>query len=178
MIAKLLMVDKLPAVGDTRDMHHYTAQILWQREGQDFTGNRYSRRHLIRFDGGAEVAGSSSPHVVKVPLSDPSAVDPEETFVASLSSCHMLWFLSLAAGAGYCVDRYEDNAEGVMARNAAGKMAMTQVTLRPRIAFSGDKQPTRTELDQLHHHAHDECFIANSVLTEVRCEPVLNPEAP
>jgi organic hydroperoxide reductase OsmC/OhrA len=172
------MLDKPRAVGDTRAMHHYTAQIIWQRGGQDFTGNRYSRRHLIRFDGGAEIPGSSSPHVVKVPLSDPSAVDPEETFVASLSSCHMLWFLSLAADSGFCVDSYEDNAEGVMARNAAGKMAMTLVTLHPQVAFSGDKQPTRAELDQLHHHAHDECFIANSVLTEVRCEPVLSPETP
>jgi organic hydroperoxide reductase OsmC/OhrA len=178
IIAKLLMLDKRRVVGDTRAMHHYTAQILWHRDGQDFTGNRYSRRHLIRFDGGAEVAGSSSPHVVPFPYSDAAAVDPEETFVASLSSCHMLWFLSLVARAGFCVDRYEDNAEGVMARNAAGKMAMTQVTLHPQVTFSGDKQPTRAELDELHHHAHEECFIANSVLTEVRCEPVLSPEAP
>jgi organic hydroperoxide reductase OsmC/OhrA len=153
-------------------MHHYTAQILWQRDGQDFTGNRYSRRHLIRFDGGAEMPGSSSPHVVPVPLSDPAAVDPEETFVASLSSCHMLWFLSLAARDGFCVDSYGDQAEGVMARNAAGKMAMTVVTLHPQAAFSGEKQPTRAQLDDLHHRAHEECFIANSVTTEVRCEPV------
>ncbi|MGZ5787583.1 MAG: OsmC family protein [Ramlibacter sp.] len=153
-------------------MHHYTAQIVWQRDGQDFIGNRYSRRHLIRFDGGAQLPGSSSPHVVPVPLSDPAAVDPEETFVASLSSCHMLWFLSLAASDGFCVDRYADNAEGVMARIAGGKMAMTVVTLRPQVAFSGEKQPTRAELDELHHRAHDECFIANSVTTDVRCEPV------
>jgi organic hydroperoxide reductase OsmC/OhrA len=172
MIAKLLMLDKPRAAGDTGGMHHYTAQITWQRGSQDFLGNRYSRRHLIRFDGGAEMPGSSSPHVVPVPLSDPSAVDPEETFVASLSSCHMLWFLSLAAKAGFCVDSYADQAEGVMARNAAGKMAMTVVTLRPQVAFSGDKQPTRAQLDDLHHRAHDECFIANSVTSEVRCEPV------
>jgi organic hydroperoxide reductase OsmC/OhrA len=172
MIAKLLMLDKFRTAGDTRGMHHYTAQVLWQRDGQDFTGNRYSRRHLIRFDGGAEVPGSSSPHVVPVPFSDPAAVDPEETFVASLSSCHMLWFLSLAAREGFCVDRYADTAEGVMARNAAGKMAMTVVTLRPEVVFSGDKRPTRAELDELHHRAHEECFIANSVTTDVRCEPV------
>jgi organic hydroperoxide reductase OsmC/OhrA len=172
MIAKPLMLDKRRGAGDTCTMHHYTAQILWQRDGGDFAGNRYSRRHLIRFDGGAELAGSSSPHVVAVPLSDPSAVDPEETFVASLSSCHMLWFLSLAAGQGFCVDRYADNAQGVMARNAAGKMAMTVVTLHPQVAFSGGKQPTRAELDELHHRAHEECFIANSVTTDVRCEPV------
>src|SRR6476661_5617234 len=101
-------------------MSHYTAQILWHRDGQDFLDDRYSRRHLIRFDGGAELAGSSSPHSVPVPKSAPSAVDPEEAFVASLSSCHMLWFLSIAARAGFCVDRYTDNAQGLLARNASG----------------------------------------------------------
>lgn len=151
--------------------HSYTAQILWQRDGQDFTGNRYSRRHLIRFDGGVEVPGSSSPHVVPPPQSDPAAVDPEELFVASLSNCHMLWFLSIAAKRGFCVDSYADDAEGVMERNAAGKMAMTRVTLRPKAVFSGDKLPSREQLDDLHHRAHEECFIANSVTTDVRCEP-------
>lgn len=153
-------------------MSHYTAQVLWQRGDQDFLGNRYSRRHLIRFDGGAEMTGSSSPQVVPEPWSDPAGVDPEEAFVASLSTCHMLWFLSLAAKRGFCVDSYTDNAEGVMARNGAGKMAMTQVTLRPSVEFFGDKRPTREEIDHLHHKAHEECFIANSVTTDVRCEPV------
>jgi organic hydroperoxide reductase OsmC/OhrA len=153
-------------------MSHYTAQLLWQREGADFTGNRYSRRHTISFDGGAQVLASSSPHVVPVPLSDPAGVDPEEGFVASLASCHMLWFLSIAAKAGYIVDRYSDSAEGVMARNAAGKLAMTQVTLRPQAAFSGERRPTREQLEALHHRAHEECYIANSVTSDVRCEPV------
>ena len=153
-------------------MSHYTAQLLWQREGADFTGNRYSRRHTISFDGGAQMLASSSPHVVPVPLSDPAGVDPEEGFVASLASCHMLWFLSIAAKAGYTVDRYSDAAEGVMARNAAGKMAMTQVTLRPQAAFSGERRPTREQLETLHHRAHEECYIANSVTSDVRCEPV------
>ena len=153
-------------------MSHHTAQILWQRDSQDFLGDRYSRRHLIRFDGGAQLAGSSSPQTVPEPKSDPAGVDPEEAFVASLSSCHMLWFLSLAAAAGFCVDRYTDNAQGLMSRNAARKMAMTQVILRPEVVFSGAKQPTREQLDALHHKAHDECFIANSVTTAVRCEPV------
>ena len=152
-------------------MSHYTAQILWQRNGLDSTGNRYSRRHLIRFDGGAELPASSSPHVVPPPQSDPAAVDPEEMFVASLSSCHMLWFLSIAAKRGFCVDSYTDNAEGTMERNAAGKLAMTTVTLRPQAIFSGEKRPTREQLDELHHRAHEECFIANSVTTDVRCEP-------
>jgi len=153
-------------------MAQYSAEILWQRGEQDFLGNRYSRRHLLRFDGGAEVAGSSSPHVVPVPLSDAAAVDPEEAFVASLASCHMLWFLSIAAKRKFCVDRYADAAVGVMARNAEGKMAMTVVTLRPEVRFSGEPLPTREQLEQLHHEAHAECFIANSVKTEVRCEPV------
>jgi organic hydroperoxide reductase OsmC/OhrA len=153
-------------------MAHYTAQIVWQRGEQDFLGKRYSRRHLIRFDAGVEFAGSSSPHSVPLPMSDPAAVDPEEAFVASISSCHMLWFLSIAAQRGFCVDSYVDDAEGVMARNGAGKMAMTEVTLRPKVAFSADKRPTREQVGELHHKAHEECYIANSVTTDIRCEPV------
>ncbi|AGW92363.1 MULTISPECIES: OsmC family protein [Cupriavidus] len=153
-------------------MSAYTAEVLWQRDGQDFTGNRYSRRHVLRFDGGVEVPGSSSPHVVPLPMSDPGAVDPEEMFIASLSSCHMLWFLSLAAKQRFVVDRYIDAASGVMEKNADGQMAMTVVTLRPQVTFGGEREPTREELDALHHAAHDACFIANSVRTEVRCEPV------
>ena len=154
-------------------MAEYTAEVLWQRGDQDFLANHYSRKHLIRFDGGAELAGSSSPHVVPLPWSDAAAVDPEETFVASLSSCHMLWFLSLAAKAGWQVETYVDNAAGTMARNTEGKMAMTQVTLRPRVVFSAERSPSPEQLHQLHHRAHDACYIANSVRTEVRCEPVL-----
>ncbi|WP_409288675.1 OsmC family protein [Pseudomonas sp. KCJK8927] len=153
-------------------MAQYTAQVAWAREGQDFLGNQYSRRHLWRFDGGVEVVGSSSPHVVPLPLSDASAVDPEEAFVASLSSCHMLWFLSLAAKQRFCVEQYVDDAVGVMDRNEAGRTAMTLVTLRPWVAFSGERQPTREQLERLHHLAHEECFIANSVRTEVRCQPI------
>lgn len=153
-------------------MTKYTAEILWQRGKQDFLGNRYSRRHLMRFDGGAEVTGSSSPHSVPLPMSDAAAVDPEEAFVASLSSCHMLWFLAIAAKRKFCVDRYADAAVGVMARNAEGKMAMIVVTLRPEVVFSGERLPTREQIGQMHHEAHEECFIANSVRTEVRCEPV------
>ncbi|MDB5963848.1 MAG: peroxiredoxin [Polaromonas sp.] len=150
----------------------YTAEVVWTRDGADFAGNRYSRRHLLRFDGGLEVPGSSSPHVVPLPMSDASALDPEEAFVASLSSCHMLWFLSLAGKGHWCVDRYHDAAEGVLAKNAAGKLAMTVVTLRPAVVFSGERQPTPGHIDALHHAAHEACFIANSVTTEVRCEPV------
>jgi organic hydroperoxide reductase OsmC/OhrA len=152
-------------------MSTYTAELVWERGAQDFTGNKYSRRHQLRFDGGTEVPGSSSPSVVPVPMSDPAGVDPEEAFVASLSACHMLWFLAIAAKRGFIVDRYEDSAEGVLERNAERRFAMTRVTLRPRIQFSGDKLPTPEELEQLHHKAHEECYIANSVKTEVRVEP-------
>jgi organic hydroperoxide reductase OsmC/OhrA len=150
----------------------YTAEISWHRHDENFLDNRYSRRHEIRFDGGVVLAGSSSPHVVPVPMSDPAAVDPEEAFVASLSSCHMLWFLSLAAKHKFCVDRYIDAASGVMARNADGKMAMTVVTLRPQVTFSAENRPTRIQIDALHHEAHEACYIASSVKTDVRCEPV------
>jgi organic hydroperoxide reductase OsmC/OhrA len=131
-------------------MASYTAEVFWSRGEQKFVDNRYSRKHLLKFDGGAEVPGSSSPHVVPLPYSDASAVDPEEAFIASISSCHMLFFLS----------------------NAAGKMVVSTVTLKPEATFSGDKLPTRADIDAMHHEAHDECFIANSVKTDVRCEPV------
>ena len=151
----------------------YTAEVVWQRgEGEDFLANRYSRRHLLRFDGGAEWAGSSSPHIVPQPLSDASAVDPEEAFVASLAACHMLWFLSIAAKNRYDALSYTDTALGFMARNAEGKLAMTRVTLRPDARFGGARLPDKAEIDRLHHEAHAACFIANSVKTEVRCEPV------
>jgi organic hydroperoxide reductase OsmC/OhrA len=153
-------------------MAQYTAEVLWLRNEQDFLGNRYSRKHLLRFDGGIEVVGSSSPHVVPLPMSEPAAVDPEEAFVSSLSSCHMLWFLSIAAKHKFCVDRYFDAAVGVMAKNEQGKVAMVTVTLKPEVHFSGERLPTREQLDQMHHEAHEECFIANSVKTQVRCEPV------
>jgi organic hydroperoxide reductase OsmC/OhrA len=155
-------------------MSEYTAEVVWERDpAQDFLNNRYSRRHLLRFDGGTEVAGSSAPSSVPLPMSDASAVDPEEAFVASLSSCHMLWFLAIACKRKFVVDRYVDAAVGVMTKNEQGKLAMTRVTLRPAVTFSGEHQPSRDELDQLHHKAHEECYIANSVKTEVLCEPVL-----
>lgn len=153
-------------------MSEYHAEICWRRDGQDFVDNKYSRKHVLRFDGGIEVAGSSSPHVLPPPLSEIAAVDPEEAFVASLSACHMLWFLSIAAKQRFVVDRYVDKAVGVMKKNSEGKMAITVVTLKPEVTFSGDRQPTPAQLDELHHQAHELCFIANSVKTEVHCEPV------
>ena len=153
-------------------MSKYSAEVLWLRGEQDFLGNRYSRRHVLRFDGGAEVVGSSSPHVVPIPMSDPAGVDPEEAFIASISSCHMLWFLSIAAKRNFCVDRYHDDAEGIMEKNQHGKLVISVVTLRPEAIFSGEQRPTNEQIDQMHHVAHEECFIANSVKSEVRCEPV------
>ena len=153
-------------------MSTYTAQLVWERGTQDFLSQKYSRRHRIRFDGGADILASSSPAVVPVPGSDPAGIDPEEAFVASLSSCHMLWFLFVAAKRGFVVDRYEDNPTGVLERNAERRWAISVVTLHPKIAFSADKQPSSEELEQMHHKAHEECYIANSVTTDVRIEPV------
>lgn len=148
-------------------MSSYSAQVVWQREQQPFTDNQYSRGHVWRFDGGVEVPASSSPHVVPLPYSVEANVDPEEAFVASLSSCHMLFFLAIAAKKRFVVDSYIDDATGIMAKNEQGKMAMTKVTLAPQVGFSGDRQPTSEQIQQIHHLAHEQCFIANSVKTEV-----------
>jgi len=155
-------------------MSQYTTEVIWSRGEQNFLDNRYSRKHLLRFDGGVEVPGSSSPHVVPLPYSDPAAVDPEEAFVASLSSCHMLWFLDIAAKKKFRVDRYFDQAIGIMEKNTEDKLFMSVVTLRPEVTFSGERIPERAVIEKMHHQAHAECFIANSVKTEVRCEPVYN----
>ena len=150
----------------------YTATVSWQRQGgAKFTDNRYPRGHEWRFDGGAVVRASSSPHVVPVPLSDAAGVDPEEAFVASLSSCHMLFFLFHAAKQGFTVDRYQDEAVGVMGKNAEGRTALLKVTLRPQVTWSGAKQPTAEDLDAMHHRSHEDCFIANSVKCDVAIEP-------
>lgn len=153
-------------------MAEYSAEVIWERGEQAFLDNRYSRRHLLRFDGGAEIPASSSPHVVPVPLSDPAGVDPEEGFIASISSCHMLLFLSIAAMRGFCVDRYVDNPVGVMAKNVRGKLAISIVTLRPKVEFAGERFPSQDQIAEMHDEAHDECFIANSINSEVRIEPL------
>jgi organic hydroperoxide reductase OsmC/OhrA len=151
----------------------YTATILWKRtESELFIDNKYSRAHIWIFDGGTELAASSSPHVIPLPLSKEAAVDPEEAFVASLSSCHMLWFLSLAASKKFTVELYEDHAEGKLAKNAEGKIAMTEVMLKPKITFSGNILPSPEQLDDLHHQAHEKCYIANSVKTKISVLPV------
>jgi len=152
-------------------MASHFATIEWSRNGASFTDNKYSRGHTWSFDGGARVPASSSPHVVPAPYSVAAAVDPEEALVASLSSCHMLTFLYLAQKRGFVVDSYRDEALGTMGKNAAGKAWVATVTLHPDIAFGGERRPTAAELDALHHAAHEECFIANSVKTDVRVEP-------
>ena len=156
--------------------HHHTAEILWERGDQAFTDRRYSRAHVLRFDGGVEVAGSASPQVVPLPMSLEAAVDPEEMFIAALSSCHMLWFLSVAASRGYRVDRYHDVPTGLLRENTEGKLVMATVTLRPEIAFSGEALPDADMLHDLHRLAHEECFLANSVKTQIDCAPVLEVE--
>ncbi|HKK08008.1 MAG TPA: OsmC family protein [Gemmatimonadota bacterium] len=154
-------------------MPEHASTVEWSREGAAFTDNRYSRGHRWRFDGGIEVPASASPHVVRAPMSVEEAVDPEEAFVASLSSCHMLWFLSIAASLGFVVDRYRDEAVGVMGPDEDGELAMRRVTLRPRVTISGPRRPTPAEHEAMHAEAHERCFLARSVRTEVRHEPVL-----
>jgi organic hydroperoxide reductase OsmC/OhrA len=152
-------------------MSEHAATVQWARGDARFTDRRYSRAHTWTFDGGAKVHASSSPHSVPLPWSDPAAVDPEEAFVAALASCHMLWFLSIAAGRGHTVDRYIDHAVGTMGRNAEGRMAILRVVLRPQVTWSGPS-PDGNDVAAMHHEAHAACFIANSVRTEVVCEPV------
>ena len=149
--------------------HEYRATIAWTSDGQDMLKGRYGRGHEWRFDGGVRVAASASPAVVPAPFSREDAVDPEEAFVAAISSCHMLTVLDLARRAGFAVASYEDEAVGEMERVAPGKMAVTRVTLRPRIAWQA-APPDPATLDDLHHRAHEACFIANSVTTEITVE--------
>ena len=152
-------------------MSEYGATIRWERGAAAFTDNRYSRAHRWIFDGGHEAPASASPLAVPLPFADPAGVDPEEAFVAAIASCHMLWFLSIAARAGWTVDSYTDAAVGTMSRTAAGKLAITEVLLRPQIRWGGERQPDAAAVAELHHRAHETCYIANSVISTVRVEP-------
>ena len=152
-------------------MSEHTATISWHRASHEaYVDNQYSRAHEWHFDGGITVAASSSPQVVPVPYSEEACVDPEEAFVAALSSCHMLFFLSNAAKLKFTVDEYVDKAVGVMEQGSDGKRSITKVILRPRVVFSGIEKPTLEQLEELHHQSHEQCFIANSVKTDVRTE--------
>lgn len=148
-------------------MSRYLATVHWERGDAVFTDNAYSRGHVWQFDGGLSVAASSSPDVVPLPMSVAENVDPEEAFVASLSSCHMLFFLSLAQKRGIIVDQYVDRAVGRMTTDEKGRMAVTTVTLNPDCVYIGDKQPSLDALEKMHHRAHELCFIANSVKTDI-----------
>jgi organic hydroperoxide reductase OsmC/OhrA len=151
-------------------MSEHRATLAWTAAGGAFTENRYSRAHTLRFDGGAEVLASASPQVVPEPMSDPAGVDPEEMLIASASSCHMLWFLDLARQAGLDVASYRDEASGTLGRGGDGRIAITRIVLRPRIAFAGEP-PGAAALERLHHEAHERCFIANSLKAEIVVEP-------
>lgn len=156
-------------------MGKHQVRIAWNRGEAAFLDSRYSRAHEWVFDGGARVPASSSPFVVPAPLSDPASVDPEEALVAAVSSCHMLWFLSIAAGKGFVVDAYEDEAVGTLGRDARGRLAMTRIALHPGIRFSG-QGPTVRQLRELHEASHECCMIANSLITEIVVEdPVTQP---
>lgn len=149
-------------------MSTYTAKITWQSDSPEtFTKNKYTRGHEWTFDGGVTVPASSSPHVVRVPYSVEANVDPEEALVASASSCHMLSFLYLAAKAGFNALSYEDNADGEMATTDAGKEWMAKITLDPKIVWADEAAPTDAQLAKLHHEAHEICYIANSLKTEI-----------
>ena len=149
-------------------MAEYVATVEW-RSGGGFREGRYSRAHEWSFDGGATVPASASPHVVPEPMSDPAGIDPEEALVASVSSCHMLWFLHLARDSGLDVAGYRDEARGKMGKDERGRMAVTRIVLRPEIEFAG-KAPDSETVERLHHEAHERCFIANSLRTEIVVE--------
>jgi organic hydroperoxide reductase OsmC/OhrA len=151
-------------------MAAYSAKLAWSRGDQSFADGKYSRAHTIAFDGGVSIEASSSPSVVRLPMSREDAIDPEEMLVAALSSCHMLTFLDVARRAGFGVDAYVDHAEGQLSKDERGRIAITQVTLKPQITWSGDKRPTAAELHDLHHKSHQLCFIANSFRGEIVVE--------
>jgi len=152
-------------------MSEYIARISWRRaDNDDFIQAKYSRGHEWSFDGGAVVPASSSPHVVPLPYSVEANVDPEEAFVASLSSCHMLLFLSVAAKRRFIVDEYIDKAVGIMEQDGKARFSITKVILHPKVTFAGDKQPTREQIQKMHHQSHQQCYIANSVKSEVITE--------
>jgi len=153
-------------------MHRYSATINWDRGEQDFTNNAYSRGHTWTFDGGLVVPASASPNIVPLPHSVAENVDPEEAFVAALSSCHMLFFLAIAAARGIVVDKYTDAAVGYMGEDDRGRTSMTKIVLRPQAGYSGDKPPGEKQIERIHDRAHEMCFVANSVRSEIVVEVV------
>ena len=157
-------------------MSKHQATVSWKRADKDFINGRYSREHTWRFDGGVVVPASPSPSVVPVPWSNPANVDPEEAYVAAVSSCHMLTFLYLASKEGFQVDSYDDEAIGAMTKNERGTPWVSAVTLHPKIVYSGLKQPTPSQEKHLHHEAHEQCFIAQSIKTQITVQGHMNDE--
>ncbi len=151
-------------------MSEHKMTLTWKRGDAPFEYQKYPRDHTWKFEGGHEMQASAAPAY----LGNPKLVDPEEAFVASLSSCHMLTFLAIACKKKFVLDEYVDDAVGHMDKNAEGKLAITRVVLRQKARFSGDKQPTKEELDEMNHMAHEQCFIASSVKTEVTVESQLH----
>jgi organic hydroperoxide reductase OsmC/OhrA len=148
-------------------MSEHIATVHWENRQEVFTDNRYSREHIWKFDGGAEVPASASPYVVRIPYSNPACVDPEEAFIAAIASCHMLFFLAIAAKHQFLVERYTDQAIGHLEKNENGKLAITDIRLHPVIVFAGDSLPTPAQIEEIHYQAHQECFLANSVKTPI-----------
>jgi organic hydroperoxide reductase OsmC/OhrA len=152
-------------------MTTHTATVRWERGEQPFTDGKYARAHLISFDGGVSIEGSSAPETIRPPLSKIEAADPEELTVAALASCHMMFFLAFAKKAGFRIDSYEDSPEGVLGRGEDGKEWLTVITLKPKVMFSGDVTPDAADIQMLHHQAHEACYIGNSLRSEIRVEP-------
>jgi organic hydroperoxide reductase OsmC/OhrA len=152
-------------------MSEHVATIRWQRGDADFLAGKFSRVHTWSFDGGASLEASAAPSVVPAQFTSAAAVDPEEALVASAASCHMLTFLYFAYKQGFEIDRYEDQAVGLMTKGANGVPWVSTITLRPKIVYGGDKKPTAEQEKRLHHDAHEKCFIANSVKSEIKVQP-------
>ena len=148
-------------------MHRYTAEVKWRNHGPDFLNNEYSRGHKWLFDGGYVVDASAAPGIVPAPWSLAENVDPEEAFIASLASCHMLFFLNIASNQGFLLESYTDNAEGFMGKDSKGRIAITKIVLHPMHEFSHDNCPDQDTIDRMHLSAHQQCFIANSVKTKI-----------
>ena len=158
-------------------MAKYIATISWSRDGQAFINSKYNRTHKWEFDSGQTIKASASPNIVPTPLSDPSAVDPEEAFIAALSSCHMLWFLSIAAEAGFIVEKYVDKATGILSKDEHGNQAITKVTLFPHVTYIIDGVPSPEEHHNMHEHADKKCFISNSVKTKMEIESSISSKS-
>ncbi|MDZ7757875.1 OsmC family protein [Rhodohalobacter sp.] len=152
-------------------MAHYTVTIEWKRDGAKFLDHKYQRSHTWTFENGLTLKAAASSHIVGDSFTDPSAIDPEEAFTASVASCHMLWFLSIAAGRGFVVNKYSDHSEGVLEKNGEGKLAITRIYIKPVVSFEADNAPGREDFLKLHQEAHRKCFIANSIKSEIEISP-------